>query len=106
MALEVNGTAVKVLGDEALKKIIACFGTCENQKKGTCQLTDWTGPKEKSSGQGPGLMSARFKKSIRGYPSDKQEKATPTVLEQEAELIAKDWIGVLSVKKILKLPVP
>jgi hypothetical protein len=32
-ALGVNGTAVKVLGDEALKQIIACFGTCENQKK-------------------------------------------------------------------------
>lgn len=38
--------------------------------------------------------------------SDKQEKATHTVLEQQAELIAKDWIGVPSVKKILKLPVP
>ena len=70
-------------------------------------MTDWTGPKEKSSGQGPGLMSARFKKSIRGYPSDKQEKATHTVLEQQAELIiTKDWIGLPSVKKILKLPVP
>jgi len=27
-----------------------------------------------------------------GYPPDKQEKATRTVLEQ-AELIAKDWAG-------------
>jgi hypothetical protein len=59
-AVEVNGTAVKVLGDEALKQLIACFGTCENHKEGTCQLTDWTGLKEKASGQGSGLMSARF----------------------------------------------
>jgi hypothetical protein len=28
------------------------------------------------------------------------------VLEEQAELIAKDWIGVPSVKKILKLPAP
>ena len=42
------------------KQLIACFGTCENHKEGTCQLTDWTGPKEKASGQGSGLMSARF----------------------------------------------
>ena len=27
-----------------------------------------------------------------GYPLDKQEKATQTVLEQ-AEVIAKDWVG-------------
>ena len=37
----------------------------------------------------------RVKKILRkyGYPPDKQEKATLTVLEQ-AELLAKDWVAV------------
>ena len=36
----------------------------------------------------------KVKKILRkyGYPPDKQEKATQTVLEQ-AELVAKDWVG-------------
>ena len=39
-------------------------------------------------------LRLKVKKILRkyGYPPDKQEKATQTVLEQ-AELIAKDWIG-------------
>jgi type I restriction enzyme R subunit len=82
-ALETNDSAVKVLGDETLKKI--ALELLEMVRKNT--TIDWT-VKESVRAR----MRALVKRILRkyGYPPDKQEKATQTVLEQ-AELIAKDW---------------
>jgi len=83
-ALGVNDSAVRVLGNETLKKI-ALELTQMIRKSVTI---DWT---QRNSVQAD--MRLKVKKILRkfGYPPDKQEKATRTVLEQ-AELIAKDWI--------------
>lgn len=81
-ALEVNDSAVKVLGDETLRQIaIDLVETIRNNI-----TIDWT-VKESVRAK----MRAAVKRSLRkyGYPPDKQEKATQTVLEQ-AELLAKD----------------
>ena len=79
-----NDSAVRVLGNETLKKI-ALELTQMIRKSVTI---DWT---QRNSVQAD--MRLKVKKILRkfGYPPDKQEKATRTVLEQ-AELIAKDWI--------------
>jgi type I restriction enzyme R subunit len=84
-ALEVNDSAVKVLGDDTLKTIAR-----ELVKMVRNNVTiDWT-VKE--------FVRARLRVMVKrilrkyGYPPDKQEKATQTVLEQ-AELIAADWAG-------------
>ncbi len=84
-ALEVNDSAVQVLGNETLRKI-ALELTQMIRKSVTI---DWT---QRESVQAE--IRLKVKKILRkhGYPPDKQEKATQTVLEQ-AELIAKDWIG-------------
>ncbi len=84
-ALGVNDSAVRVLGDETLRKI-ALELTQMIRKSVTI---DWT---QRDSVQAE--MRLKVKKILRkyGYPPDKQEKATHTVLEQ-AELIAKDWVA-------------
>ena len=84
-ALEVNDSAVKVLGDENLK-IIARELVDTVRKNVTI---DWT-VKESVRAK----LRVMVKRILRkyGYPPDLQEKATLTVLEQ-AELIAKDWAG-------------
>jgi len=82
-ALEVNDSAVKVLGDENLKIIAReLVETVRNNV-----TIDWT-VKENVRAK----LRVMVKRILRkyGYPPDKQEKATATVLEQ-AELIAKDW---------------
>jgi type I restriction enzyme R subunit len=82
-ALEVNDSAVKVLGDAALKKIaVELVDTVRNNI-----TIDWT-VKESVRAK----LRAAVRRLLRqyGYPPDKQEKATQTVLEQ-AELLAKDW---------------
>ena len=84
-ALEVNDSAVQVLGDETLK-IIAH----ELVEKVRANVTiDWTVRESVRA-----KLRTIVKRILRrhGYPPDKQEKATQTVLEQ-AELIAKDWAG-------------
>ena len=84
-ALETNDSAVKVLGDETLKRIaLELTRTIRNSV-----TIDWT---QRESVQAE--IRLKVKKILRkyGYPPDKQEKATRTVLEQ-AELIAKDWVG-------------
>jgi type I restriction enzyme R subunit len=84
-ALEVNDSAVKVLGDDALKDIAR-----ELVKKVHENATiDWT-LKENVRAK----LRVMVRRTLRqhGYPPDKQEKATQTVLEQ-AEVIAKDWAG-------------
>ncbi len=85
-ALGVNDSAVKVLGNEALRKI-ALELTQMIRKSVTI---DWT---QRESVQAE--IRLKVKKILRkyGYPPDKQERATKTVLEQ-AELIARDWVTV------------
>jgi type I restriction enzyme R subunit len=84
-ALEVNDSAVQVLGDETLKAIAH-----ELVEKVRANVTiDWTVRESVRA-----KLRTIVKRILRnhGYPPDKQEKATQTVLEQ-AELIAKDWAG-------------
>jgi type I restriction enzyme, R subunit len=82
-ALEVNDSAVKVLGDENLKAIAR-----ELVEKVRSNVSiDWTMRESVRA-----KLRAMVRRTLRryGYPPDKQEKATETVLEQ-AELLAKDW---------------
>jgi type I restriction enzyme R subunit len=82
-ALEVNDSAVKILGDEKLT-IIARELVDTVHKNVTI---DWT---LKDSVQAKlRVMIKRILKKY-GYPPDKQKKATETVLEQAA-LLCKDW---------------
>jgi len=82
-ALETNDSAVKVLGDETLKKI--ALELLDTVRKNT--TIDWT-VKESVRAK----LRVMVKRILRkyGYPPDKQEKATQTVLAQ-AELLCKDW---------------
>jgi type I restriction enzyme R subunit len=82
-ALEVNDSAVKVLGDEALRTIAREL--LETVRRNV--TIDWT-VKETVRAK----LRAMVRRVLRkyGYPPDKQEKATQTVLAQ-AELIARDW---------------
>ncbi len=82
-ALEVNDSAVKVLGDETLKTIARELVEAVRRNV----TIDWT-VKESVRAK----LRTMVKRILRkyGYPPDKQEKATQTVLEQ-AELLCKDW---------------
>ncbi len=82
-ALEVNDSAVKILGDETLRTIAREL--VETLRKNT--TIDWA-VKENVRAK----LRTMVKKILRkhGYPPDKQEKATQTVLQQ-AELLCKDW---------------
>ena len=84
-ALEVNDSAVQELGDDALKAIAREL--VETVRKNT--TIDWTVRETVRA-----KLRVMVKRILRryGYPPDKQEKATQTVLEQ-AEVIAKDWAG-------------
>jgi type I restriction enzyme R subunit len=84
-ALEVNDSAVKVLGDETLKTIARELVETVHRNV----TIDWT---VKESVQAK--LRTMVKRILRkyGYPPDKQEKATQTVLEQ-AELLCKDWVA-------------
>jgi type I restriction enzyme R subunit len=82
-ALETNDSAVKVLGDEALR-IIA------RELVGTVRANvtiDWT-VRENVQAHLRVLVKRILRKY--GYPPDKQEKATQTVLEQAA-LLSDNW---------------
>jgi type I restriction enzyme R subunit len=84
-ALEVNDSAVAVLGDNKLKMIAREL--VETVRRNTS--IDWT---LKES------VKANLRRLVRrilnkyGYPPDKQPKAVQTVLEQ-AEALAKDWVA-------------
>lgn len=82
-ALEVNDSAVKVLGDEILKTIAREL--VETVRRNV--TIDWT-VKESARAK----LRTMVKRILRkyGYTPDKQEKATQTVLGQ-AELLCKDW---------------
>jgi type I restriction enzyme R subunit len=82
-ALEVNDSAVKVLGDEALRTIAREL--VETVRRNA--TIDWT-VKETARARLRTMVRRVLRKH--GYPPDKQEKATLTVLAQ-AEVIAQDW---------------
>jgi len=81
-ALEVNDSAVKVLGDETLRQI--ALELAETIKNNIA--IDWT-MKESVKAK----LRTRIKRVLRkhGYPPDKQEKAIQTVIQQ-AELICSE----------------
>jgi type I restriction enzyme R subunit len=82
-ALETNDSAVKVLGDEALRAIAR-----ELVETVRSNVTiDWT-LRENVRAQLRVLVKRILRKH--GYPPDKQEKATQTVLEQ-AEVLSAEW---------------
>jgi len=82
-ALEVNDSAVKVLGDEVLKTLAREL--VETVRRNA--TIDWT-VRESARAKLRTMVRRLLRKH--GYPPDKQEKATLTVLEQ-AELMCKDW---------------
>jgi len=82
-ALEVNDSAVKVLGDETLRTIAREL--VETVRKNV--TIDWT-VRESVRARIRTLVKRLLRKY--GYPPDKQEKATLTILEQ-AEVLSKDW---------------
>ncbi len=82
-ALETNDSAVKVLGDETLRTIAReLVATVRTNVK-----IDWT-VRESVRAQLRVLVKRILRKH--GYPPDKQEKATQTVLEQ-AEVLSEEW---------------
>jgi type I restriction enzyme R subunit len=85
-ALETNDTAVKVLGDEALRAIARELVATVRKNV----TIDWT-IRENVRAQ----LRVYVKRVLRkyGYPPDKQEKATETVLEQ-AEVLSEAWAAM------------
>ncbi|MFZ0818526.1 MAG: type I restriction endonuclease subunit R [Candidatus Acidiferrales bacterium] len=84
-ALEVNDSAVKILGDDTLKSIARELVQTVRRNV----TIDWTAKESVRA-----KLRTMVKRILRkyGYPPDKQEKATQTVLEQ-AELLCKDWVA-------------
>ncbi|GIV82818.1 MAG: DEAD/DEAH box helicase [Meiothermus sp.] len=82
-ALETNNSAVKVLGDETLRTIARELVTTVRNNV----TIDWT-LRENVRAQLRVLVKRILRKY--GYPPDKQEKATQTVLEQAA-LLSAEW---------------
>jgi len=84
-ALETNDSAVKVLGDETLRGIAReLVETVRNNV-----TIDWT-LRENVRAQLRVLVKRILRKH--GFPPDKQEKATQTVLEQAA-LLSGEWVA-------------
>jgi type I restriction enzyme R subunit len=81
--LETNDSAVKVLGEPTLKKIAREL-VSHVRKRVTI---DWT-LREAAQAQIRVLVRRILRKN--GYPPDKQDKATQTVLER-AKLLCGDW---------------
>ncbi|MCS6935828.1 MAG: DUF3387 domain-containing protein, partial [Chitinophagales bacterium] len=79
-ALEVNDSAVQVLGDETLKTIAREIA--DKVRKNT--TIDWT---IRESARTRLMVIVRRTLNKYGYPPDKQQKAIDTVLKQ-AELMA------------------
>jgi len=82
-ALETNDSAVKILGDETLRKIAQELVVTVRANV----TIDWT-VRENVRAQLRVLVKRILRKH--GYPPDKQEKATQTVLEQ-AEVLSEEW---------------
>ena len=83
-ALEVNDSAVKVLGDETLKKIAQELVRSVRRSVSV----DWA-QRENARAK----IRVMVKRILRrfGYPPDKQERATELVLEQ-AEALCQEWV--------------
>ncbi len=82
-ALETNDSAVQVLGDETLRTIAQ-----ELVETVRSNVTiDWTLRENVRAGL---RVAVRRILNRHGYPPDKQEKATLTVLEQ-AEVLSAEW---------------
>ena len=84
-ALEVNDSAVKVLGESTLTAI--AHELVETIRHSV--TIDWT---EREAVRAKIRVAVKRILRRHGYPPDKQEKATQTVLQQ-AELLCKDWAG-------------
>ena len=84
-ALEVNDSAVRVLGDETLRTIARELVATVRRNT----TIDWT-VRENVRAHLRVLVKRILRKY--GYPPDKQEKATLTVLEQ-AEVLSENWAG-------------
>lgn len=84
-ALEVNDSAVQVLGDDTLKAIARDLVQTVRRNA----TIDWTLRETVRA-----KLRVHVRRTLRryGYPPDKQEKATQTVLEQ-AELLGEEWTG-------------
>jgi type I restriction enzyme, R subunit len=82
-ALETNDSAVNVLGDETLRTIARELVATVRKNV----TIDWT-LRENVRAQLRVLVKRILRKY--GYPPDKQEKATQTVLEQ-AEVLSAEW---------------
>ena len=82
-ALAVNDSAVQVLGDDTLRAIAREL--VETVRRNV--TIDWTLRENVRA-----YLRSRVRRILRqhGYPPDKQEKATQTVLEQ-AEVLSEDW---------------
>jgi len=82
-ALETNDSAVKVLGDETLRDIARELVAAVRANV----TIDWTMRENVRA-----HLRVIVKRILRkyGYPPDKQEKATQTVLEQ-AEVLSQEW---------------
>ncbi len=85
-ALEINDSAVKILGDKTLKTIAREL--VETVRNNTS--IDWTVRENVQA-----KLRVAIKKILKkyGYPPDKQQRAIETVLEQ-AHLVARDWVGL------------
>lgn len=84
-ALEINDSAVKVLGDDTLRDIARELVTTIRNNV----TIDWM-VRENVRAQLRVLVRRILRRH--GYPPDKQEKATQTVLAQ-AELLSEAWVG-------------
>ena len=85
-ALEVNDSAVKILGDEVLKHIAQEIAD-KVRKNATI---DWA---MKESARAKLMVIVKRTLNKYGYPPDKQQKAVDTVLKQ-AEVLADFWVNV------------
>ncbi len=83
-ALEINDSAVKLLGDETLKSIAREIAD-KVRKNATI---DWA---MKESARAKLMVIVRRTLNKYGYPPDKQQKAVDTVLKQ-AEVLADYWV--------------
>jgi type I restriction enzyme R subunit len=83
-ALEVNDSAVQVLGDDKLREIAREIA----EKIRTNATIDWT---IRESARARLLVLVRRTLNKYGYPPDKQQKAIDIVLKQ-AELLADFWV--------------
>ncbi len=84
-ALETNDSAVAILGDDTLRAIAR---ELVEAVRGNATI-DWT-VREASRAKLRVIVRRTLKRF--GYPPDKQEKATQTVLEQ-AERLCQEWVG-------------